>query len=154
MGIQSPSFSIQVLLLTPKMSHKNIEVDNMDGLDAESQINTMQQSYMKLETEMKLEAATSNAAMSNAHTAFNVDDANLDRKDRLIQKVLYLQKTHDNLTSKVDAVKDEGVKLRSENKILGQYIENLVAAYSVFQEKKGRRTSRRSGDINAGLFSF
>merc|ERR1712124_135625 len=138
------------LLLTPKMSHKNmeskygssknIEVDNMDGLDAESQINTMQQSYMKLATAMKLAAAT-----SNAHTAFNVDDANLDRKDRLIQKVLYLQKTHDNLTSKVDAVKDEGVKLRSENKILGQYIENLMAAYSVFQEKKGRRTSRRSG---------
>jgi hypothetical protein len=33
----------------------------------------------------------------------------------------------------VDSVKEENLKLKSENQVLGQYIENLMAASSVFQ---------------------
>ena len=38
-----------------------------------------------------------------------------------------------DLSSRVDTVKVENLKLKSENQVLGQYIENLMAASSVFQ---------------------
>ena len=38
-----------------------------------------------------------------------------------------------DLSHRVDSVKDETLKLRSENQVLGQYIENLMSASSVFQ---------------------
>ena len=38
-----------------------------------------------------------------------------------------------DLSSRVDSVKVENLKLKSENQVLGQYIENLMAASSVFQ---------------------
>ncbi|XP_012510151.1 PREDICTED: short coiled-coil protein [Propithecus coquereli] len=38
-----------------------------------------------------------------------------------------------NLSARVDAVKEENLKLKSENQVLGQYIENLMSASSVFQ---------------------
>ncbi|KAG8040687.1 hypothetical protein G9C98_002683 [Cotesia typhae] len=38
-----------------------------------------------------------------------------------------------NLSQRVDSVKEENLKLRSENQVLGQYIENLMSASSVFQ---------------------
>lgn len=48
-------------------------------------------------------------------------------------KVLELQNTLDDLSQRVDSVKEENLKLRSENQVLGQYIENLMSASSVFQ---------------------
>ncbi|XP_015421007.1 PREDICTED: short coiled-coil protein isoform X1 [Myotis davidii] len=39
----------------------------------------------------------------------------------------------DDLSARVDAVKEENLKLKSENQVLGQYIENLMSASSVFQ---------------------
>lgn len=42
--------------------------------------------------------------------------------------VLYL-----DLSQRVDSVKEENLKLRSENQVLSQYIENLMSASSVFQ---------------------
>lgn len=56
-----------------------------------------------------------------------------DEKKRLISQVLELQNTLDDLSQRVDAVKDENLKLKSENQVLGQYIENLMSASSVFQ---------------------
>ncbi|XP_035682612.1 short coiled-coil protein B-like [Branchiostoma floridae] len=38
-----------------------------------------------------------------------------------------------DLSQRVDAVKEENLKLKSENQVLGQYIENLMSASSVFQ---------------------
>lgn len=38
-----------------------------------------------------------------------------------------------DLAQRVDSVKEENLKLRSENVVLGQYIENLMSASSVFQ---------------------
>ncbi|CAB0028472.1 unnamed protein product [Trichogramma brassicae] len=54
-------------------------------------------------------------------------------KARLIAQVLELQNTLDDLSQRVDGVKEENLKLKSENQVLGQYIENLMSASSVFQ---------------------
>ncbi|VDM56150.1 unnamed protein product [Angiostrongylus costaricensis] len=56
-----------------------------------------------------------------------------EEKARLITQVLELQNTLDDLSQRVDAVKEESLKLRSENQVLGQYIQNLMASSSVFQ---------------------
>ena len=67
-----------------------------------------------------------------------------EEKARLIAQVLELQNTLDDLSSRVDNVKEENLRLRSENQVLGQYIENLMAASNVFQPandqpKSGKR---------------
>merc|ERR1711971_813013 len=56
-----------------------------------------------------------------------------EEKARLIAQVLELQNTLDDLSSRVDNVKEENLRLRSENQVLGQYIENLMLASNVFQ---------------------
>ena len=38
-----------------------------------------------------------------------------------------------DLSRRVDSVKEENLKLKSENLVLGQYIENLMAASAIFQ---------------------
>lgn len=80
-------------------------------------------------------------------------DANPDEveeKQRLISQVLELQNTLDDLSQRVDSVKEENLKLKSENQVLGQYIENLMAASSVFQstspkskKKSGKKKSEK-----------
>ncbi|XP_051561399.1 short coiled-coil protein B-like [Myxocyprinus asiaticus] len=56
-----------------------------------------------------------------------------EEKTRLINQVLELQHTLEDLSARVDAVKEDNLKLKSENQVLGQYIENLMSASSVFQ---------------------
>ncbi|XP_040564384.1 short coiled-coil protein homolog [Lepeophtheirus salmonis] len=56
-----------------------------------------------------------------------------EEKARLIAQVLELQNTLDDLTTRVDTVKEENLKLQTENSILGQYIQNLMEASAVFQ---------------------
>ena len=60
-------------------------------------------------------------------------------------QVLELQNTLDDLTHRVDKVKEENLKLKSENTVLGQYIENLMQASQVFQAVSPK--SRRSAYI-------
>ncbi|TDH07817.1 hypothetical protein EPR50_G00110150 [Perca flavescens] len=69
------------------------------------------------------------------------NQAELEEKTRLINQVLELQHTLEDLSARVDAVKEENLKLKSENQVLGQYIENLMSASSVFQttDTKGKR---------------
>ncbi|XP_051005278.1 short coiled-coil protein-like [Acomys russatus] len=57
----------------------------------------------------------------------------LEEKTQLINQVLELQHTLEDLSARVDAVKEENLKLKLENQVLGQYIENLMSASSVFQ---------------------
>ncbi|KOX79005.1 Short coiled-coil protein like protein [Melipona quadrifasciata] len=62
-----------------------------------------------------------------------------EEKARLIAQVLELQNTLDevvnfvvpDLSQRVDSVKEENLKLRSENQVLSQYIENLMSASSL-----------------------
>ncbi|XP_052372608.1 short coiled-coil protein A isoform X2 [Oncorhynchus keta] len=65
----------------------------------------------------------------------------MEEKTRLINQVLELQHTLEDLSARVDAVKEENLKLKSENQVLGQYIENLMSASSVFQttDNKSKR---------------
>ncbi len=56
-----------------------------------------------------------------------------EEKQRLIERVLELQSTLDDLSKKVTDVKEENLKLKTENSILGNYIENLMTASNVFQ---------------------
>ena len=50
-----------------------------------------------------------------------------EEKARLIAQVLELQNTLDDLSSRVDNVKEENLRLRSENQVLGQYIGRPAA---------------------------
>ncbi|CAJ0934126.1 unnamed protein product [Ranitomeya imitator] len=71
---------------------------------------------------------------SIAFLALEVENqVELEEKTRLINQVLELQHTLEDLSARVDAVKEENLKLKSENQVLGQYIENLMSASSVFQ---------------------
>ncbi|KFP75730.1 Short coiled-coil protein, partial [Apaloderma vittatum] len=73
---------------------------------------------------------TMNADMDAVEAENQVE---LEEKTRLINQVLELQHTLEDLSARVDAVKEENLKLKSENQVLGQYIENLMSASSVFQ---------------------
>ncbi|VDP65819.1 unnamed protein product [Echinostoma caproni] len=53
-------------------------------------------------------------------------------------QIMELQHTLEDLSARVDVVKEENLKLRSENQILGQYIENMMANSSVFQSTSPR----------------
>ena len=46
-----------------------------------------------------------------------------------------LQSTLEELSSRVDGVKEENLRLRSENQVLGQYIENLMTASKVISNQ-------------------
>ncbi|OPL33285.1 hypothetical protein AM593_06577, partial [Mytilus galloprovincialis] len=64
-----------------------------------------------------------------------------EEKQRLIAQVLELQNTLDDLSSRVDSVKEENLKLKSENQVLGQYIENLMAASSLGKKERNKPKS-------------
>ncbi|XP_056637260.1 short coiled-coil protein A [Diorhabda sublineata] len=76
-----------------------------------------------------------NGSSSPQHNSLEADSSpdEQEEKARLISQVLELQNTLDDLSTRVDSVKEENLKLRSENQVLGQYIENLMSASSVFQ---------------------
>eukprot|EP00123_Amoebidium_parasiticum_P009020 comp19165_c0_seq1/m.21851 comp19165_c0_seq1/g.21851 ORF comp19165_c0_seq1/g.21851 comp19165_c0_seq1/m.21851 type:complete len:135 (-) comp19165_c0_seq1:57-461(-) len=73
-----------------------------------------------------------------------------EQKAILINQVLELQNTLDELSQRVNRVKDENSKLKSENQLLTQYIENLMASSNVVQGAKdsssttGRKSSLQS----------
>ncbi|PAA63298.1 hypothetical protein BOX15_Mlig010698g2, partial [Macrostomum lignano] len=80
------------------------------------------------------------------------DEADEEEKARLVSQILELQNTLEDLGSRVDSVKEENLKLRNENRVLGQYIENLMAASSVFsagspKSKRGRASAAAQPSI-------
>lgn len=78
-------------------------------------------------------ANTGNNMMTIDCTDSDINADEAEERKRLINQVLELQNTLDDLSQRVDSVKEENLKLKSENLVLGQYIENLMAASSVFQ---------------------
>ncbi|NXQ60514.1 SCOC protein, partial [Anthoscopus minutus] len=87
--------------------------------------------YHSRELSSKVERAPT--TMMNADMDAVENQVELEEKTRLINQVLELQHTLEDLSARVDAVKEENLKLKSENQVLGQYIENLMSASSVFQ---------------------
>lgn len=59
----------------------------------------------------------------------------------VLLQVLELQHTLADLSSRVEAVKAENCNLVSENQILGQYIEKLMATSSIFQSSSEHLSS-------------
>uniref|UniRef100_A0A8C7E2K9 Short coiled-coil protein n=2 Tax=Naja naja TaxID=35670 RepID=A0A8C7E2K9_NAJNA len=96
-------------------------------------------SHKKLRTE-RIYLTMMNADMDAVETENQIE---LEEKTRLINQVLELQHTLEDLSARVDAVKEENLKLKSENQVLGQYIENLMSASSVFQttDTKSKRNN-------------
>lgn len=61
-----------------------------------------------------------------------------------------------DLSARVDGVKEENLKLKSENQVLGQYIENLMSASSVFQttDTRNKRSKWKGPDFhNSPLYT-
>ncbi|XP_029355994.1 short coiled-coil protein A isoform X2 [Echeneis naucrates] len=106
------------------------EVDGEDGTftnisladDTDSEFAVL---YTKQENKLSIMNCDIDGDMEN--------QVEMEEKTRLINQVLELQHTLEDLSARVDAVKEENLKLKSENQVLGQYIENLMSASSVFQ---------------------
>ena len=79
-----------------------------------------------------------NSNLFQDNTTGNAEEE--EEKQRLIERVLELQSTLDDLSRKVTDVKEENLKLKSENQILGGYIENLMTASNVFQSALQKQT--------------
>lgn len=77
----------------------------------------------------------------------------VEERARLISQVLELQNTLEDLTTRVDSIKEENLKLRSENSILGQYIENLMQASVVFQPTNPKAPGQSGGPPPGSLGS-
>uniref|UniRef100_A0A914MZF5 Probable U3 small nucleolar RNA-associated protein 11 n=1 Tax=Meloidogyne incognita TaxID=6306 RepID=A0A914MZF5_MELIC len=56
-----------------------------------------------------------------------------EEKARLISQILELQNTLQDLSQRVESVREESLKLSSENIVLGKYIRNLIGSSSLFQ---------------------
>jgi len=69
-----------------------------------------------------------------------------DEKARLIAQILELQNTLEDLSRRVDIVKDESMKLGSENQVLGQYIQNLMSSSAIFQPANSKVSSTLSAN--------
>ncbi len=64
----------------------------------------------------------------------------------IILQVLELQNTLDELAGRVGSVREENTRLRTENSVLGKYIESLMHAADVYQGKvEGARRSGGNG---------
>lgn len=88
------------------------------------------------ETESSTSSGICSPITNSEFLDLNADEA--EEKEKLIQQVLELQNTLDDLSIRVDSVKEDNVKLRSENQVLGQYIENLMSASSVFHSTSSK----------------
>ncbi|KAA0197881.1 Short coiled-coil protein A [Fasciolopsis buskii] len=77
-----------------------------------------------------------------------MNEADQEEKQRLIKQIMELQHTLEDLSARVDVVKEENLKLRSENQILGQYIETMMANSSVFQSTSPRSLEPRRQTVH------
>ncbi|KAL7070240.1 hypothetical protein ACQ4LE_010167 [Meloidogyne hapla] len=66
-----------------------------------------------------------------------------EEKARLISQILELQNTLQDLSQRVESVREESLKLSSENIVLGKYIRNLIGSSSLFQPTNSTETTRK-----------
>ncbi|XP_076310341.1 uncharacterized protein LOC143225206 isoform X2 [Tachypleus tridentatus] len=103
--------------------------------DSEAEIGSHGGNCQGLESIESIPSAFTNGTSSPAFSSLDPDITpdEMEEKARFIAQVMELQNTLDDLSQRVDSVKEENLKLKSENQVLGQYIENLMSASSVFQ---------------------
>lgn len=54
-------------------------------------------------------------------------------KEALISGIIELQSTLQDLSQRVNSVKEENLRLKTENQVLNQYIENLMVTSGIFK---------------------
>lgn len=54
-------------------------------------------------------------------------------KEFVIRKIIELQSTLQDLSQRVSSVKEENSRLKAENQVLNQYIENLMLTSGIFK---------------------
>ena len=62
----------------------------------------------------------------------NKPENSVDEKSQLVEKVLELGRTLDDINVKLLAVKKDTVRLEEENKVIEKYVENLMAQSKTF----------------------
>lgn len=60
-------------------------------------------------------------------------------KEALIMRVIDLQTTLQDLSQRVNTVKEENCRLRTENQVLNQYIDNLMRTSGIFKPANERK---------------
>ena len=61
-----------------------------------------------------------------------------NEKEELIAHILELQNTLHDLSQRVNSVKEENSRLKSENQVLNKYIENLMVTSGIFKSTAGK----------------
>lgn len=85
--------------------------------------------------------ATSDPPVEVKDTAENGMDqtpAISPEKEALIKKIIELQSTLQDLSQRVSSVKEENSRLKAENQVLNQYIDNLMVTSGIFKPTKWR----------------
>lgn len=54
-------------------------------------------------------------------------------KELVIRRIIELQSTLQDLSQRVNSVKEENSRLKAENQVLNQYIENLMLTSGIFK---------------------
>ena len=60
-------------------------------------------------------------------------------KEALIKNIIELQSTLQDLSQRVNSVKEENSRLKAENQVLNHYIENLMATSGIFKSTAGKK---------------
>lgn len=70
---------------------------------------------------------------SGKETASAEDPLVTPEKEALIKRIIELQSTLQDLSQRVNSVKEENSRLKAENQVLNQYIENLMVTSGIFK---------------------
>jgi len=117
---------------TNTISHSSSIVSSSSGAAAGSDHNHHHNNHHHHALTRSFDSFPSTFTNDSLSSADLSQDEQEEKASRIAQ-VLELQNTLDDLSQRVDTVKEENLKLRSENQVLGQYIESLMSASSVFQ---------------------
>ncbi len=74
--------------------------------------------------------------MAEKPTASSTQQELSPEKEALIMKVIELQSTLQDLSQRVNTVKEENCRLKTENQVLNQYIDNLMQTSGIFKPIK------------------
>jgi len=124
------------------MSNFQDDINSIPLADDDPAVVIPEEASARGSSRQSLESLPSQCSAGDSLDSGSVTPDEHEEKARLISQVLELQNTLDDLSTRVDSVKEENLKLKSENQVLGQYIENLMSASSVFQStepKPGRK---------------
>jgi len=128
----------------PKTTNFAESLDNIPAIDDDEQI-VVEDEHANISNGMGSKSMDSINSYDGSRSGLDdsQDQGDDVEKARLISQVLELQNTLDDLNQRVDGVKEENLRLKSENMVLGQYIENLMSASSVFSSTSPNNLNKK-----------